>query len=145
MQSADILYLILGVAFVVPLVIMWRTRLVRLEAHIEIPPEDPAVPPPLGLSVPPADWSVSDAITSGQTLQPIRAGSLLPMRRTSIRPKTLSDGTPRQQLASAEPLPMPVRRPALDPKARFELETAYARANGLPIPRRSTPPGAPDE
>ncbi len=144
MHSADILYVILAVAFVVPLVIMWRTRLVRLEAHIEIPPEEPP-PVPLGLSIPPSDWSVSDAIASGDTLQPIRAGSLLPVRTASVRPKTLSDGSPRQPPRAAEPLPVPVRRLSIDPKARLDLETAYARANGLPIPRRSTPPDAPDE
>lgn len=136
MQGVEYLYMILGVAFVVPIVIMWRTRMIRLEAHIEVPPEDTA-PVVQGGSLPPASWEVSDAVASGGTLVPLRAASLIPVRARSQRPATISDGSPKlvSPAVNDGPLPMPVRRP-IEFSGRYD--DAAARANGLPVPRRAS-------
>jgi len=144
MQGAEILYLVLSVAFVVPIWIMWRTRIVSLHARIEVPPEpassEPAAhPTPLG-SLPPADWSVSDPNVNAP-LQPLRAASLMPKRAPSQRPVTLSDGTPAlvPSLRPSESLPMPLRGSAILPSIR-PRSVNDARRDGLPVPVRSVPP-----
>jgi len=41
MQAADALPVILVAAFVVPLLVAWRTRMIRVDARIEVPPPEP--------------------------------------------------------------------------------------------------------
>lgn len=146
MQGTAPLYVILAVSFVVTLVIMWRLRMLRIEARIEVPPDDASSPissAKLNSMPPPASWEVSDAVAEGGTLQPVRAGSLRPVRLPSQRPVTLTDGSSKlaAHMANDGPLPVPVRRslgPASPRIVIVDDATALARASGLPVPLRGS-------
>lgn len=137
MQGIELLYVVLAVAFAVPIVIMWRTRMIRIEARIEVPAEEPAsveLPGSVRSAQPPAAWTVSDPEAPGQLLQPVRAGSLRPLRVPSQRPVTVSDGSPKHvSFQLREPLPLPVRGGAIGFSSRTNSQRA-SRESPLPLP-----------
>lgn len=82
MQAADVLPVILVAAFVVPLLVAWRTRMIRVEARIEVPPPEPGERPTRGETRSrgaddlPSPFAPGEVVTpeqaTGSSLRPIR-------------------------------------------------------------------------
>lgn len=137
MHAADALPVILVAAFVVPLLVAWRTRMIRVEARIEVPPPDPEEPAKVRrtrreMDDLPSPFAPGEVVTpdqaTGTSLRPIRvvpALQLEPEREAETAPSVSTEASrvvplaiPQESLpprrvipmASDEQLPTPVRR-----------------------------------